>query len=92
MYFFHKRYHVHFFEHFLLISHNLRITPAYRIFGDLKFVMGLGVLGGAESKNGIHFCPSGQDQPLQAIRFTVFRKTLKNLIKSFKSYLPPFLT
>jgi len=25
------------------------IRPVYRIFEDLKFVMGLGVLGGAES-------------------------------------------
>ena len=92
MYSFHKLPTMHFFEHFLLIRHNLRITPTYRIFGDSKFVTGLGVLGGAESKNRIHFCPFGQDQPLQGIRFTVFRKTLKNLTKSFKSYLPPFLT
>jgi len=35
------------------------ITPVYRIF--VKFVTGLGILGGAESKNRIHFCPSGQD-------------------------------
>jgi len=58
---FHKLPTIHFFEHFLLISHNLRITPVYRIFGVLKFVTSLGVLGGAESKNRIHFCPSGQD-------------------------------
>jgi len=37
------------------------ITPVYRIFGDFKFVTGLGVLRGAESSNRIHFCPSGQD-------------------------------
>jgi len=30
-------------------------TPVYRIFGDLKFVASLGVLGGAESKNRITF-------------------------------------
>ena len=35
--------------------------PVYRIFGDLKFVTDLGVLGGAESKHRIRFCPSGQD-------------------------------
>jgi len=92
MYSFHQLPTIHFFEHFLLISHNLRITPAYRIFGDLKFVTGLGVFGGAESKIRIHFCPYGQNQPLQGIRFTVALKTLKNLSKSFKSYLPPFLT
>jgi len=34
------------------------IKPIYRIFGDLEFVT---VLGGAESKNRIRFCPSGQD-------------------------------
>jgi len=36
-------------------------SPVYRIFGDLKFVTDLGVFGGAESKNRIRFCPSGQD-------------------------------
>ena len=56
----------------------------YRNFGDLKFVMGLGILGGAESKNRIHICPSGQDKPLQGVRFAVFRKTLKNLTKVSK--------
>jgi len=68
------------------------ITPVYTIFRDLKFVTDLGVLGGAESKNRIRFCTSGQDWPLEGIRFSVFRKILKNLTKSFKSYLPPFLT
>jgi len=37
------------------------ITPVYKIFWDLKFVTGLSVLGGAESKNRIRFCASGQD-------------------------------
>ena len=64
------------------------MTSAYRIFGDLKFVTGLGVLGGVKSKNRIHFGPYAQDQPLQGIRFTVLRKTLKKLTKR---YLPPFL-
>jgi len=70
----------------------INYTGIYRIFGDLKFVTDLGVLGDAESKNRIRFCPSGQDQPLEGIRFAAFRKILKNLTKSFKSYLPPFLT
>jgi len=37
------------------------ITHLCRIFGDLKFVTDLGILGGAEFKNRIRFCPSGQD-------------------------------
>jgi len=34
----------------------LSITLVCRIFEDLKFVTGLGVLGGAEAKNRIYFC------------------------------------
>ena len=33
----------------------------YRVFGGLKLVTDLGVLCGAEFKNRIRFCPSGQD-------------------------------
>ena len=67
-------------------------SPVYRIFGDLKFVTDMRVLGGAESKNRIRFCPSGQDQLLEGIRFAVFRKIFNIVIKSFKSYLSPFFT
>ena len=75
-----------------LTCSNVTDSLVYRIFRDLKFATDLGVFGGAESKIRIHFCPYGQNQPLQGIRFTVALKTLKNLSKSFKSYLPPFLT
>ena len=36
-------------------------SPVYIIFGDLKFVTDMRVLGVAESKNRIRVCPSGQD-------------------------------
>jgi len=90
---FHKLLKLHFLLSFtrnILVTSLLTHNTCIQDFWGLEACNGFGDFGERWVQNPFLSIWSGL--AAIGIRFAVFRKILRNLTKSFKSYLPPFLT